>query len=258
LRFVSAAAGMPVRPMIAGPSDIAEAIRVYYYGEEDEEKPIAASCPPRMSTIPPPTNLSIANIRPIGASPAPLPVSDDDSGELSLSDAEILFLTEEPEDVQAISEEEVAQVLGIRTQGAKGERADEPASAADAPVEGPAGKSAGDAAEPDDDDMPSYPSRREAERYMWGLGQKEQQPGFSMTLLDGTTVAFGGATLRRADESYTKEDLLAGLRALAFDTPMDDLLPTDRWERYMAALLEVLLKKHLVLYDEFIAALKKE
>jgi type IV pilus assembly protein PilB len=252
LRFVSAAAGMPVKPMIAGPSDIAEAIRVYYYGEEDQEKPIANSCPPRMSTIPPPSKQGSGDGRGAELSqPSPKP-TDEDSGELSLSDAEIQFLPDESAEDQGGSQDETAEARDTQIEAERDRQAEALMDEENPDAAGAQGEDPGNGEEP------RYPTRREAERYMWGIGRDAPKKGFSMTLLDGTTVSFGGASQKRAEDSYTKEDLLAGLRALAFDTPMDDLLPSDRWERYMAALLEVLFKKHLVLYDEFIESLKKE
>ena len=63
LRFVSAMSGLIVKPMIAGPTDIASAIRTYYYDEEEEKpepesKPVllsSASMPSSQPTPPGPT-----------------------------------------------------------------------------------------------------------------------------------------------------------------------------------------------------------
>ncbi len=235
LRFVSASAGMPVKPMIAGPSDIAEAIRVYYYDEEDETKPVADSCPPRMSSIPPPAGEATptAAATAAAAEAPPLPMPGEDSDQISLTDAEIQFIADEEE---AIPERDLDSVMES-----------DPAAPEEAVEDNE-----------EEEARPSYPTRREAERHLFGVGRKEEKRGFSLTLLDGTMVSFGSASKKQTKEPYGKEDLVKGLRALSFGTPMDDLLPADKWERYMAALLEVLFKKHLVLFDEFMDALKKE
>ncbi len=54
LRFITAAAGLTVKPMIAGPTDISKAIRFFYYDEGEVNSHIISK--PTSSTPPPPNN----------------------------------------------------------------------------------------------------------------------------------------------------------------------------------------------------------
>ncbi len=71
---------------------------------------------------------------------------------------------------------------------------------------------------------------------------------------------FSGANKpgRDGDNPLTPEDLINGLRAAAKGTPLENSLPSGDWEEYMAALLEILCKKHLVFFHEFAEALEKK
>ena len=69
-------------------------------------------------------------------------------------------------------------------------------------------------------------------------------------------LTIGDDGKRRSPDSFTKEDLIAGLRAQAGGTPMDDFLPSDKWEDYAASLLDVLVKKHLIFPAEIDRELK--
>ncbi|MFO8072834.1 MAG: hypothetical protein R6V85_13255 [Polyangia bacterium] len=105
-------------------------------------------------------------------------------------------------------------------------------------------------------------AQREAERRMFGVGGDKPKGAFSLTLLDGTTLSFGpGGKKKRPvaprPEDLDAGDLIAGLKAAAEGTPLDDFLPSERWEAYLGALLRVLFRKHLVFYDEFKTELLK-
>jgi hypothetical protein len=72
LDFVRQAAGMEVRPMIAAPTDLRQAIRALYAGEEEEEEEAAAPVPPpltgrRSSPPPPPSPTRAAMLQPPAA-----------------------------------------------------------------------------------------------------------------------------------------------------------------------------------------------
>jgi hypothetical protein len=89
----------------------------------------------------------------------------------------------------------------------------------------------------------------------------------ALTLLDGTQIRLPGKG--RADESgegapgksgdqLTAKDLLAALRAASHGADASEVLGENvRWEALVAALLSVLLKKHLISDWEFVEEFKK-
>jgi hypothetical protein len=94
----------------------------------------------------------------------------------------------------------------------------------------------------------------------------------ALTLLDGTTITLpakpavageapppvaAGPTGDRA-EGLTARDLVAALRAVSHGADATEILGADhRWETMFAALLSLLLKKHLIADWEFVEELKK-
>jgi hypothetical protein len=86
----------------------------------------------------------------------------------------------------------------------------------------------------------------------------------SLTLLDGTTIklpprAAGSAAeatkmpSNRAAQELTARDLVTALRAASEGADASEILgETPRWEPIVAALLSLLLKKHLVADWEFV------
>ncbi|MDJ0765020.1 MAG: hypothetical protein QNJ97_18710 [Myxococcota bacterium] len=259
LRFVAASAGMTVRPMIAGPSDISAAIRLYYYNEEEasEDPPPPIPPPPnqgmpaRITPMPPPiTGLQTKNAPPPtpehmrGPSvPPPPPISEesaapDKSKPAIMPDAPKDILSHDISPEVAVSKSD--QSASMPDKAPQVTETVEKAIASDAPQE----------------DI--VRTQREIEKHMFGVGGGKKPRAISLTLLDGTTIDFGGAsTTPTPSNELTAKTLVSGLRAAAKGAPIDGLLPSTRWEDYMAALLEVLFRKHLVLFDEFMAALKK-
>ena len=71
-------------------------------------------------------------------------------------------------------------------------------------------------------------------------------------------LTIGGNDKGRSPDSFTKEDLIAGLRTSADGTPMKGFLPSEKWEDYTASLLDVLFEKHLVFPAEIDRELKPE
>ncbi|MET0593667.1 MAG: hypothetical protein ABW133_13270 [Polyangiaceae bacterium] len=106
------------------------------------------------------------------------------------------------------------------------------------------------------------------------LSQRRKR-GRQLTLLDGTTIKLptvGGAaaTKKRAagrrrsepspggEESFSAADLLAALRAASHGVDSTDMLGESlRWEKVIAAVLTLLLRKHLILERELLEELKK-
>jgi hypothetical protein len=89
----------------------------------------------------------------------------------------------------------------------------------------------------------------------------------SLTLLDGTTVNLparwgtgdeGAQRESPGGEQLTARDLVAALRALAQGADASEILGEQpRWEPLFAALLAVLLRKHLIADWEFVDEYKK-
>jgi type IV pilus assembly protein PilB len=87
----------------------------------------------------------------------------------------------------------------------------------------------------------------------------------SITLLDGTSVALPAPADRRhadaapdapatAEDALTAADLVAALRARSSGADVSAVLGEATWESMFAALLSVLLRKHLIADWEFVEA----
>jgi len=281
LRFVAANAGMPVKPMIAGPSDIAAAIRVYYYGEDEDvgeeneaghpvvlapsaktsaqKDPSAPPPPPASSSAHPPPPPTRATPAPKASEPSPEPVADGKGSDVELAAGDLETLPPEAPDAP---EAVVAPIPPA-----------EPAPATEAAPEKPAIETAPTAVAPPEPSPPApeapaagedkvfadkTSAQREAEKRLFGVGGAKPTRGFSLTLLDGTTISFGPKKKKdkAASAAMTQDDLLAGLKSAAMGDPMDDFLPAAHWESYMAALLKVLFNKHLVFFPELMKELE--
>jgi len=87
----------------------------------------------------------------------------------------------------------------------------------------------------------------------------------TLTLLDGTQVnlpargrAARGVQKEPGEDQLTARDLVAALRAVAHGADATEILGENaRWEAMFAALLSVLLKKHLIADWEFVDEYKK-
>jgi hypothetical protein len=220
LRFVAASSGMTVKPMIAGPSDIAAAIRAYYYGEMEEEDSV-----PPAPVRPPATGGPegrLAQDHPHKAPPPP-PVSGKET---------------QPESDKELEAGKAAPDVG-----------DAQAQAADEQAVLPS----------DDSEEEKQRVQREVEKHMFGVGPSEKRKGMALTLLDGTKIRFGGGTQqKKSAEGYTAEDLIRELRARASGETTEDGLPSERWEDYIASVLEILFRKHLIFPDEFMKEISKD
>lgn len=236
--------GLPVRPMIAPPSDIRAAIRAYYLGLPPEsaapELPEPIAAPTRISTKPPP------------------PPS---------RRAELPQMAPPPAFVQApVVEEQIAPAPVAVAQAAPGSDEERPAGEAMAPA--PPGEEPveelSDAAivaveeeVPDgvlkarDSAMPEPQKRRKGAPRM-----------ITLTMLDGTEVRLPAARSRSARADVTGEltarDLVEALRAEGGGTDLSEVLGSEvNWQKMFAALLSLMLKKHLILDWEFVRELKR-
>lgn len=241
LRFVSASAGMPVKPMVAGPSDISAAIHTYYYGEDESEYTtpmihISEPPPPAPSAPPPRPSAPTASNRRESASAPPELLSDDQFEELETEGR-----SRNPE-IKSISVAELSE-----------------SSAPPPPVtaEGALRDVAEMVENRNEDALQQQQVQRQVEKHMFGLGMSKHR-GLSLTLLDGTTIDFGGANQKRGKRGESeKEMLLSALRAAAAGRGANGDLPSDKWELFMAAILDILFKKNLIFPDEFLRALNR-
>ncbi len=192
---VASYSGLPVRPMIAPPSDIRAAIRAYYLGLPPEPAPVSEP-DEILHSIPPD---EIADVAESARSPSrsPLPSAPSIHPALDL-------------DEHRDSEPVVAR----------------------------------------DSDMPE--PRKKSE---------EQPEMITVTMLDGTQMRLPArrkSSPRSSPGELTARDLIEALRAQSKGTDMSQVFGEDvNWERMFAALLSLLLKKHLVVDWEFVRELKE-
>jgi type IV pilus assembly protein PilB len=227
---VSEFSGLPVRTMIAPPSDIRSAIRAYY-GAAEEGETLGEDDVARVSDPPPPVpRFPTAPLTPVWTPPAGMPA------------------------VHAVVKPEVVVTP-------------DPPSAA--PVSLPAEVLA---SEPAPDSSPTIEAR---EVSMPAPARRPLRRMVTLTLLDGTRVNLPAKSSRppKAGEkppvaarrdpeedggALTARDLIAALRAVAHGADASDILgERARWEPLFAALLEVLLKKHLIADWEFVEEFRK-
>jgi hypothetical protein len=102
----------------------------------------------------------------------------------------------------------------------------------------------------------------EPEPQVRGGKSQRRRGSLSLTLLDGTTIALPVRGKKRrgqgaAPDEISANDVVAALRAASHGADIKDVLGDARWEKVFAALLSLLLKKHLILDHEFIEELKK-
>jgi type IV pilus assembly protein PilB len=209
--------GLPVRTMIAPPSDIRSAIRAYYGSPDGDAETLMEDDVARAPSVRPAQNLAVAPV--VKAEPEPALVTPDPpSVDPSTIPPDDLASTPPPDSSPIIEAREVS--------------------------------------------MPP-PARRKGRRMV------------TLTLLDGTKVNLPAksshpprddgrarsAPKRDPDESggaLTARDLVAALRAVAHGADASEILGDKaRWEPMFAALLELLLKKHLIADWEFVEEFRK-
>lgn len=241
---VSQYAGLPVRSMIAPPSDIRAAIRVYYGAgsessslseavAEERERESVTEAPKAEPAEAAPAVEAVAPTPEPEASPAPAP---------------------EPEKATAVAPEPEPSA------------APEPEVAASAPAE-PAPKPE-PKPEPERTPAPESGPRISAREISMPAPKRGRGARMiTLTLLDGTQVNLpargspkqvGEAKPTGGDEVLTARDLVAALRAVAHGADATEILGENaRWEAMFAALLSLLLKKHLIADWEFVEEYKK-
>jgi type IV pilus assembly protein PilB len=258
LEEVSKVVGLPAKPMIAAPSDIRNAIRVYYGAgpvaavassnvspKAVSQAPTpAASVPPSEASSPPPTKISVA---PPALSPEPPPVADED-------------LLEEEGPPTVLEDPQTVEVAAAKR--AEGDRpslfetAESPVAPKDLALASESG------------DSPDAEPEIEAREIM--VKPKFGGPMIAITMLDGTTIQLPQRKKKRETENeeeapmsevggLTARDLIAALRAVAqgHDEGGAVLGDDGKWEKLYATLLSLLLRKGLIADWEFIEELRK-
>lgn len=221
LRKAAAYAGLPVRPMIASASDIRSAIRVYYGGGTQSVPKVKVEHveAPLPAAPPAPTPPVIAE--------APAPAAAASTS------------TTEPEPIPLVAQ------------------APAPVAPAPVPVK-----------------TPSYDDAPEIEATAIPLPPRKPRKAIALTFLDGTTINLPAPRARTAkkegpaptesapasaeEAELTARDLVAALRAVSGGAEASEVLGDNpRWERMFAALLSLLLRKHLIADWEFVEEFRK-
>jgi type IV pilus assembly protein PilB len=246
---VSRAATLAVKPMIACPSDIRAAIRVYYLGETAAPAagPTLQGAPPA-APPPPPAVAAVPSLGPRAAPPPP------------------------PDRPRAAPTEPLSPPHA--PQAPPGEPVPPPrlkmASASDARAASaqPTHASSPDGKGPDSQNDTRVPKRARPRM-------------ISLTLLDGTSVQIPAPGKKRpsrhdgdadpgeaggpsksvepiVSDQLTARDLVSALRAVSHGVDASEILGTEpRWEALFSALLSVLLRKGIIADWEFIEEFRK-
>jgi type IV pilus assembly protein PilB len=257
---VSQYSGLPVRSMIAPPSDIQAAIRVYYDQGESLRRDEAAQ-PARVAT-PPDGAAARAALKQrsdpkASTAPAAVVAAVDTLDDPRSSDT--------PPSVP-IAKSRAASVRPAE-HGALTASKEAPVAIASSPAAPPA------VSGPESIARDSSPQIEAREISMPAPRRGKRARMISLTLLDGTQVnlpargklgskpdaAPQSAKSEVSDaEQLTARDLIAALRAVSHGADATEILGQNaRWEALFAALLSVLLKKHLIADWEFVDEYKK-
>jgi type IV pilus assembly protein PilB len=244
IQEVARAAALPVKPMIACPSDIRAAIRVYYPSEG--QPPTASAQLLVAKPVPPAAASSPALASPPAAAPVSAPAAS---------------VAPSPPPVAA------PKAAPPPPPPRRPETAPEPPAVAAVAAVPPSGPSAVG------DSPSSAPELHAEEREV--VPRKARAKMFSLTLLDGTTISLPSPRKRRTSapdlegerkatpgaelsDQLTARDLVSALRAVAHGADASEILGTEpRWEAMFSALLSILLRKGLIADWEFVEEFRK-
>lgn len=279
LRACAAYAGLPVRPMIAPPSDIRSAIRAYYGLPSAETEPPPALSP---EASPSPAAPPAAPVDPVvKAAPAHEPAHAP-AATRARAHAQTLrsaiFEEPAPDHVEAPAEAPPDSVPAI----VRDSRPTPLPSSSLHPAKTPARPATSAADDPVIEVTPLRPRSAEhaVDRAAAIPAPRGKAPKMvSLTLLDGTTITLpaprqkGSAAAPKvhaeapapapdppADPSstLTARDMVDALRAIAGGADARALLGEEiRWEAMFAALLSAVLKKQLIADWEFVEELNR-
>jgi type IV pilus assembly protein PilB len=239
LSAASRAAALPVRPMIASPSDIRSAIRVYYGGNASGEAepsnpginvPLAHESKPAIDPRPPPLPPKRAGI----IKPPP---QTNDTGAHALAAAPGPVAPMPPPPPSRPPQAKSGSV---------------PPPPRSSPPSRPPGPDSPDAAPEIEAREITVPGKRGPRMV-------------ALTLLDGTSLTLPARPRRKSEappagisDQLTSRDLISALRALSHGADVSEILGDNvHWEAMFAALLSILLKKGIIADWEFVDELRK-
>jgi type IV pilus assembly protein PilB len=254
--------GLPVRAMIAPPTDIRAAIRAYY---AKSENPAAASSREPVALKSAPKDKAAAVVpaaQPLVAPPASAPATLPSGATAAAAPLPAKEVPSGPRTAPVPAAAAPAKELPSEARAA-------PVPVKDAPS-GPRAASALLAAEaPARQRISSIPDSgpQIESREITMPTPKRGRAGrmISLTLLDGTQINLparddrpSSPEVSESPERLTARDLVAALRAVSHGADASEILGENtRWEALFAALLSLLLKKHLIADWEFIEEYKK-
>jgi type IV pilus assembly protein PilB len=231
---VTRASTLPVKPMIACPSDIRAAIRVYYLGEQAGAAPVPAPGPPAMAVVPPPAPSSASAVAPKVPPPPPpdrsrlrvepVPVPPPPVPPPSAPEIDV----EPPPSSEAPSEAPLVVMTGEKEVVVP--RRGRPRMIALTLLDGTT------------INIPGPPKKRQRSRPQMESDPPEPPAAVSESMSD----------------QLTARDLVSAMRAVAHGADASDILGTQpRWEAMFSALLSILLRKGIIADWEFIEEFRK-
>jgi type IV pilus assembly protein PilB len=218
---IARAASMPVKPMIACPSDIRAAIRVYYLGEAAQPPPPAPGSAPQIAGPPPPSTTQLGP-RPAPPPPAPPDRPRDRPPAVELPPARLKV---------ASSPDASAQVPESR--------GPEPSRPAEGEVRAPKRM------------RPKMISLT----LLDGTSIQIPAPGNKQPSRPDLDAPPREVVV---SDQLTARDLVSALRAVSHGVDASEILGTEpRWEALFSALLSILLRKGVIADWEFIEEFRK-
>jgi len=231
---VARAAAMPVKPMIACPSDIRAAIRVYYLGEAAPPPPAPGSAP-QVTQLAPPPAASPPSPPQMGPRAAPPPPPDRPAA---------------PAEPRPATDPRVAEAPPARLKMASAPDSREASPESRAPT---AGTPEGESPAPK-----RMRPRMISLTLLDGTSISIPAPHNKQPSRPDANAKPGAPTAEVVSDQLTARDLVSALRAVSHGVDASEILGTEpRWEALFAALLSVLLRKGLIADWEFIEEFRK-
>jgi type IV pilus assembly protein PilB len=255
---IAAAASLPVKPMIASPSHIRSAIRVYY--ADGGEAPAPAPPPVTPAPPPPPPPSASANATapyppkpppPIGAAAsaaaAPPPAPPPPPAGAAASPA-VAPPPPAPPPPPMTGRAPLATVVDsveiLATEAVRSSSGDSPGSDPELEVSEYVAKPRAS--------RPRMVSLTLLDGTTLNLPARSSSPEVVTAKREGTTPPSAGGI----SDQLTARDLVSALRAVAHGADATEILGNTQWQAMFAALLSLMLKKNLIADWEFIEELR--
>jgi type IV pilus assembly protein PilB len=227
---VARASAMPVKPMIACPSDIRAAIRVYYLGETAAPPPPAPASTPQVAGGPPPSSTQL------GPRPAPAPAPAPPA------------VPERPKERRPPPEPSAAEPAPTRLRVASVPDAKE--SLPDSRAPQPSQPAEGEVRAPK-----RMRPRMISLTLLDGTSISIPAPGNKQPSKPDIDAPPREASV---SDQLTARDLVSALRAVSHGVDASEILGTEpKWEALFSALLSILLRKGIIADWEFIEEFRK-